>query len=76
MSEDIDISKVEAMAGKVVGDIAGALSLFMAYLGDQAGVFTALDGRGGSPSTSWPRRPATMPSTSTNGSVRSRPRAT
>ena len=46
MSEDIDMEKVGAMAGKVVGDIAAALSLFMAYLGDQAGVFTALDGAG------------------------------
>ena len=34
------------LIGKVIGDVAGALSLFMAYLGDQAGVFTALDGAG------------------------------
>lgn len=42
MSE-VDMEKLEALAGKVIGDVAGALSLFMAYLGDQAGVFTALD---------------------------------
>ncbi len=46
MSEAIDFEKVQAMAGKVIGDVAGAMSLFMAYLGDQAGVFDALDGKG------------------------------
>ena len=40
----IDGQKVEAMVGKVVGDVAGAMSLFMAYLGDQAGVYAAMDG--------------------------------
>lgn len=44
MSEEIDMTKVEELAGKVIGDVAGALSLFMAYIGDQAGVFDALDG--------------------------------
>ncbi len=39
-----DEAKLEALAGKVIGDVAGALSLYMAYLGDQAGVFDALDG--------------------------------
>ena len=43
MSEDIDMAKVEELAGKVIGDVAGALSLYMAYLGDQTGVFEALD---------------------------------
>lgn len=43
MTEQIDMAKVEAMAGKVITDVAGALSLYMAYLGDQAGVFEALD---------------------------------
>jgi len=46
MSETIDEAKVQELAGKVVGDVAGALSLFMAYLGDQAGVFEAMDGAG------------------------------
>lgn len=46
MSEQIDMAKVEAMAGKVIGDVAGAMSLFMAYLGDRTGVFDALDGAG------------------------------
>ena len=27
------------LAGKVIGDVAGAMSLFLAYLGDQTGVF-------------------------------------
>ncbi len=46
MSEDIDMARVEELAGKVIGDVAGSLSLFMAYLGDRAGVFDALDGAG------------------------------
>lgn len=46
MSEAIDFEKVHAMAGKVMHDVAGAVSLMMAYMGDQAGVFTAMDGEG------------------------------
>jgi SAM-dependent methyltransferase len=46
MTETIDSNRVEELAGKVVGDIAGALSVFMAYLGDQAGLFDAMDGKG------------------------------
>jgi 2-polyprenyl-3-methyl-5-hydroxy-6-metoxy-1,4-benzoquinol methylase len=46
MSEQVAMARVEQMAGKVVADVAGAVSLFMAYLGDQAGVFAALDGAG------------------------------
>ncbi len=30
----------------MVGHVAGAVSLMMAYLGDQAGVFAAMDGEG------------------------------
>lgn len=44
--EQIDMAKVEAMAEKVIGDVAGAVSLMMAYLGDQTGVFEAMDGEG------------------------------
>ena len=46
MIQQIDMQKVEQLAGKVIGDVAGALSLFMAYIGDQAGLFDALDGEG------------------------------
>ncbi len=46
MSEQIDMARVEELAGKVIGDVAGALSLYMAYIGDQTGVFEALDGAG------------------------------
>lgn len=45
MSE-VNMEKLEALAGKVIGDVAGALSLYMAYLGDQAGLFDAIDGGG------------------------------
>ncbi|MBO9581424.1 MAG: methyltransferase domain-containing protein [Sphingobium sp.] len=46
MTDVVDVAKVEQLAGKVVGDVAGAMALFMAYLGDQAGVFDTLDRAG------------------------------
>jgi ubiquinone/menaquinone biosynthesis C-methylase UbiE len=46
MSEAVDHTKLEQLIGKVIGDVAGAMSLFMAYIGDQAGVFAAMDGTG------------------------------
>lgn len=46
MRESINETRLNELTGKVIGDVAGALSLFMAYLGDQAGVFAALDGAG------------------------------
>jgi 2-polyprenyl-3-methyl-5-hydroxy-6-metoxy-1,4-benzoquinol methylase len=42
----IDPERFEALHAKVVGDVCGALGLFMAYLGDQAGVYRALEKRG------------------------------
>jgi 2-polyprenyl-3-methyl-5-hydroxy-6-metoxy-1,4-benzoquinol methylase len=46
MAEAIDEVALNDLIGKTIGDVAGAMSLFMAYLGDQAGVFAALDGGG------------------------------
>ena len=46
MSEAIDEARLNELIGKVIGDVAGAMSLFMAYLGDQAGVFAAMDRAG------------------------------
>lgn len=46
MPETIDETRLNDLIGKVIGDVAGAMSIFMAYLGDQAGVFYALDGAG------------------------------
>lgn len=46
MAEDFDESKLNELIGKVIGDVAGAMSLFLAYIGDRAGVFAALDGAG------------------------------
>lgn len=46
MTQDFDETRLNDLIGKVIGDIAGAMSLFMAYIGDQAGVFAALDGAG------------------------------
>ena len=46
MTEHIDPNKVEQLAGKVIGDVAGAMAIFMSYLGDQAGVYEAMDGAG------------------------------
>ena len=41
-AEAIDFGKVQQVAGGVMAHVAGAVSLMMAYLGDQAGVFAAL----------------------------------
>lgn len=46
MSETIDEARLDALIGKVIGDVAGAMGVYMAYLGDRAGVFNALDGAG------------------------------
>lgn len=45
MSE-VDEAKLEELAGKVVGDVAGAMGVLMAYLGDQAEVFSVIDEAG------------------------------
>jgi 2-polyprenyl-3-methyl-5-hydroxy-6-metoxy-1,4-benzoquinol methylase len=46
MTETVNEAKLEELAGKVVGDVAAALSLYMAYIGDQAGVYAAMDEAG------------------------------
>ncbi|KRA84121.1 class I SAM-dependent methyltransferase [Altererythrobacter sp. Root672] len=46
MTEAINEARLNDLIGKVIGDVAGAMSLYMAYLGDHAGVFDALDGAG------------------------------
>ena len=46
MPETIDETRLNDLIGKVIGDVAGAMGVFMAYLGDKAGVFAALDGAG------------------------------
>ena len=42
----IDQAKLEALSGKVMGDISGAMGLYMSYIGDQSGVYTALEEHG------------------------------
>jgi len=46
MSMQPDEAKLEALAGKVVGDVAGAMGVLLAYIGDQAGVYVALEEAG------------------------------
>ncbi|MBC2777502.1 methyltransferase domain-containing protein [Parasphingopyxis marina] len=46
MGEAVNEAKLEELAGKLVGDVASALSLYMAYIGDQAGVYAAMDEAG------------------------------
>ena len=42
----MDQDRFEALQGKIMGDVGGAIGLLMAYLGDQAGVYAALDNYG------------------------------
>lgn len=46
MTQALDESRLNELLGKVIGDVASSMSLFLAYIGDQAGVFAALDGAG------------------------------
>ncbi len=42
----LDQAKLEALAGKVLGDTAGALGVLLSYIGDQTGVYRALEEAG------------------------------
>ncbi|WP_416908521.1 MAG: class I SAM-dependent methyltransferase [Polymorphobacter sp.] len=42
----LDEAKLQELVGKVVGDVAGAMGIYMAYLGDQAGLYTLIDAHG------------------------------
>ena len=46
MQTEIDEAKMQELAGKVLGDVAGAMGVLMAFLGDQAGVYKALESHG------------------------------
>ena len=46
MRTEIDQAKLDQLIGKVIGDVAGATGVFMAYLGDQTGVYRAIDESG------------------------------
>lgn len=40
---NLNQEKLEELSGKLLGDVAGAMGLLMAYIGDQAGVYKALE---------------------------------
>jgi len=42
----LDQAKLGALAGKVLGDTAGALGVLLSYIGDQTGVYRALEEAG------------------------------
>src|SRR6476619_5806618 len=46
MNGQHDQKVLDQLVGKVVGDVAGAMGVFMAYLGDQAGVYQVMDKAG------------------------------
>ncbi len=45
-TQELNMEKLEALSGKVMGDVGGAIGLLMAYIGDQAGVYRALEDAG------------------------------
>jgi ubiquinone/menaquinone biosynthesis C-methylase UbiE len=45
-TQAFDETKFEELQGKVMGDVAGAIGLLMAYIGDQAGVYSVLEKAG------------------------------
>ena len=42
----LDTDKLEALSGKVVTDITGAIGVLLSYIGDQSGVYRALEAHG------------------------------
>ncbi|MEO1014017.1 MAG: class I SAM-dependent methyltransferase [Pseudomonadota bacterium] len=42
----VDEEKLGELAGKVMGDVAGAMGILMAFIGDQTGVYAALEDAG------------------------------
>ena len=42
----LDQNKLEELSAKVVGDVSGAMGVLMSYLGDQSGVYEALESNG------------------------------
>lgn len=40
--DDVDAGRLESLQGKVIGDVAGALGLLMAYIGDKFDLYSAL----------------------------------
>lgn len=45
-TSNFDESRFEELQGKVLGDVGGAMGLFMAYLGDQAGIYRIMEEQG------------------------------
>lgn len=46
MHEDVNEERLMALAGKVMSDVAGAMGVLLAYIGDQTGVYRALSEMG------------------------------
>jgi len=42
----MDTAKMEELTSKVMTDVSGAIGVLLSYIGDQAGVYAALDGHG------------------------------
>ena len=42
-----DQAKFEALQGRVMGNVGGAVGLLLAYMGDQVGLYKALEESGG-----------------------------
>jgi len=40
--EDVNKHKLEELQGKVIGDVAGAMGLLLAYVGDKLDLYSAL----------------------------------
>jgi len=63
----LDTAAVEAFAGRVLTDFAGAPSTAMTVIGDRLGLYTALTGAGPVQAASSPPAPGCTPAWSPNG---------
>ena len=72
----VDAAMLEALVGRILGDLGGAFSVPLVRIGTRWGS-TATSARGSrSPPRSWPTAPAPRRATSPSGSRRRPPRAT
>ena len=63
----LDTAAVEAFAGRVLTDFAGAACTAMTLIGDRLGLYEAMTGAGPIRATEWPNGPGFIPAWSPNG---------
>jgi len=66
-TQTIDDAKLEQFVGQLVGELGATLNAALVVIGDELGLYRAMDGAGGSPRPSSPRPPAHPSGTCASG---------